>query len=74
MFPQVAPKFFKSRHEGPKNLGKDPEAKPKSAAPSPAAAPGAGGNGGAKGQLTEPINYVVTYAGKSHKVTVAPGS
>ena len=24
MFPQVAPKFFKSRAEGPKNVGKDP--------------------------------------------------
>ena len=24
MFPQVAPKFFKTRHEGRKNLGKDP--------------------------------------------------
>ena len=26
MFPQVAPKFFKTRPEGPKNLGKDPAA------------------------------------------------
>ena len=72
MFPQVAPKFFKTRHEGPKNLSKEP-AKAK-----PAAAPAS--NGGAKagapagrGQLTEPVSYVVSVAGKTHKVTVAPG-
>ena len=28
MFPQVAPKFFKTRSEGPKNLGKDPASTP----------------------------------------------
>ena len=28
MFPQVAPKFFATRAQGPKNLGKDPNAKP----------------------------------------------
>ena len=27
MFPQVAPKFFKSAHDGRKNLGKDPALK-----------------------------------------------
>jgi methylmalonyl-CoA carboxyltransferase 5S subunit len=72
MFPQVAPKFFKTRHEGPKNVGKDP------AAAKPAAAPAAGAgaaktNGSAgKGALTEPVKYVVTYGGRSHSVTVAP--
>jgi methylmalonyl-CoA carboxyltransferase 5S subunit len=76
MFPQVAPKFFKSRHEGPKNVGRDPEpaAKPKAAAPAPAAAAPAGTNGGASKGITEPVSYVVTYAGKEHKVTVAPVS
>ena len=74
MFPQVAPKFFKSRSDGPKNVSKAPEAKPK-AAPAPAAAAAApAGNGSSKGQLSEPISYVVTYGGKSHKVTVAPGA
>ena len=28
MFPQVATKFFATRAQGPKNLGKDPNAKP----------------------------------------------
>ncbi len=32
MFPQVAPKFFATRAQGPKNLGKDPQAKPAAAA------------------------------------------
>ena len=41
MFPQVAPKFFKTRSEGPRNLGKDPG----KAAPAqpPAAAKASGG-------------------------------
>ena len=68
MFPQVAPKFFASRSQGPKNLSKDP-VKAKAAA-----APAEGGQKAApqKGQLTEPVTYTVTYAGKSHQVTVAP--
>ena len=28
MFPQVAPKFFSTRDQGPKNLGKDPNEQP----------------------------------------------
>ena len=32
MFPQVAPKFFKTRNDGPKNLGKDPVKKMAAAA------------------------------------------
>jgi methylmalonyl-CoA carboxyltransferase 5S subunit len=66
MFPQVAPKFFKSRAEGPKNLGKDPVAAPKGAA---AAVPK---GGDARGPVTGPISYEVTVGGKSHKVTVRP--
>jgi methylmalonyl-CoA carboxyltransferase 5S subunit len=59
MFPQVAPKFFSTRAQGPKNLGKDP-AKP-APAPAPAAAAAAG-----------PVHYNVTLNGKTHKVTVSP--
>jgi methylmalonyl-CoA carboxyltransferase 5S subunit len=64
MFPQVAPKFFATRHEGPKNLGRDPAAKP--APKEPQAAPPA------SAQLAGPITYTVTVGGKSHKVTVSP--
>ena len=67
MFPQVAPKFFPARSQGPKNLSKEPAKAPRQArreacraAPAPA------------GQLTEPVSYVVTLNGKSHNVTVAP--
>jgi methylmalonyl-CoA carboxyltransferase 5S subunit len=60
MFPQVAPKFFATRHEGPKNLGKDPSA---ATAPPPAAG---------KGPVLEKVNYEVKLGGKTHKVTVAP--
>ena len=38
MFPQVATKFFATRADGPKNLGKDPNAKPVA----PPAPPGSG--------------------------------
>jgi methylmalonyl-CoA carboxyltransferase 5S subunit len=31
MFPQVAAKFFGTREQGPRNLGKDPDAKPAAA-------------------------------------------
>jgi methylmalonyl-CoA carboxyltransferase 5S subunit len=64
MFPQVAPKFFLSRAQGPKNLGKDPvavSAKPASTPEAPAA-----------NHLTQPARYVVTLNGKQHRVTVAP--
>ena len=62
MFPQVAPKFFKTRHEGRKNLGKDP---------APAQGSRAEGSGrrrqnGAK-SLTSTVNYVITLNGKEHK-------
>jgi methylmalonyl-CoA carboxyltransferase 5S subunit len=69
MFPKVAPKFFSARHEGPKNLGKDPAVHPAAQPAAPAPAPAAE-NG--KGSLRTKITYDVTCNGKTHKVTVAP--
>jgi methylmalonyl-CoA carboxyltransferase 5S subunit len=60
MFPQVAPKFLKTRKEGPKNLSKDPAK----------AAPAAGA---ATSNLSGPVKYAVTVNGATHDVTVAPG-
>jgi methylmalonyl-CoA carboxyltransferase 5S subunit len=57
MFPQVAPKFFKERSQGPKSVASDPK---------PAADPKHPGN------LSGPIQYEVTIGGKKQKVTVAP--
>jgi methylmalonyl-CoA carboxyltransferase 5S subunit len=68
MFPKVAPKFFLSRAEGPKNVGKDPAA-PTAAAPAPAKAPAAE-NG--KGSVRTTVTYDVKLNGKTHTVTVAP--
>lgn len=64
MFPQVAPKFFKTRSQGPKNLGKD--AVTNRPAPEPALPAGTARQMGTK------MNYVVTLNGKEHRVTVAP--
>jgi methylmalonyl-CoA carboxyltransferase 5S subunit len=65
MFPQVAPKFFKSRHEGRKNLGKDPAKKaPESKATAPGAPAGA--------VLGGKVSYVITLDGKEHRVSVSP--
>ncbi|MBL8242060.1 MAG: methylmalonyl-CoA carboxytransferase subunit 5S [Bryobacterales bacterium] len=69
MFPQVAPKFFSTRKDGPKNLGKDPSAVP--AAPAAPPAPVHAKDDG-KGPVMVPINYDVTFNGKSTKVTVSP--
>jgi methylmalonyl-CoA carboxyltransferase 5S subunit len=69
MFPKVAPKFFTTRAQGPKNLGKDPNAQAAAAAPAPAKEPVAD-NG--KGTVRTKITYDVTCNGKTHKVTVAP--
>ena len=66
MFPAVAPKFFATRAEGPKNLGKDPAAE---LTPAPAAAP-AGDNG--KGPVRTTVTYDVKLNGHVHKVTVSP--
>ena len=68
MFPQVAPKFFATRAEGPKNVGKDPAAAAAAAAkPAGAAKPTDG-----KGPITSPVTYEVRIGDKSHTVTVAP--
>ena len=67
MFPQVAPKFFPARAQGPKNLGKDPNAPAAAPAPPAAAATPSG-----PGALSGPISYKVEFNGKSHKVTVSP--
>lgn len=68
MFPQVAPKFFASRAEGPKNLGKPPApaVTPDATTPgttTPAAAP-----------LRGTVSYDVTLNGRSHRVSVTPVS
>jgi methylmalonyl-CoA carboxyltransferase 5S subunit len=69
MFPKVAPKFFTTRAEGPKNLGKDPAAQTAPAAAAPAKAPAAE-NG--KGSVRTTVTYDVKLNGKTHKVTVEP--
>jgi methylmalonyl-CoA carboxyltransferase 5S subunit len=62
MFPQVAPKFFARRHEGPLNLGTDPLTGVSEMHPAE----------GHQGVITGPITYAVTVSGMEHKVTVAP--
>jgi methylmalonyl-CoA carboxyltransferase 5S subunit len=69
MFPSVAAKFFSTRDQGPKNLGKDPQAK---AAAAPAQAVAQNGNGSGNGVLREPVTYDVKLNGNTHKVTVSP--
>ncbi len=63
MFPQVAPKFFHTRAEGPKNLGKDPGA-------APAAAPQTAAPTGARAPLRGTAVYDVKWNGQSHRVSV----
>ena len=70
MFPQVAPKFFKNRSAGRKNLGKDPAVK--SAATTEAKKPAAAAAGSGQ-TLSATVNYVITLNGQEHRVTVAPG-
>jgi methylmalonyl-CoA carboxyltransferase 5S subunit len=62
MFPQIAPKFFATRHEGPRNLGRDPLTGVSETHPAE----------GHQGAITGPITYAVTLSGRQHKVTVAP--
>ena len=69
MFPQVAPKFFKSRAEGPKNLGRDPQKKTEAASGTKA-----DGKGTQPSPPSHPMTYVITLEGKEHKVTVAPAT
>jgi methylmalonyl-CoA carboxyltransferase 5S subunit len=68
MFPQVAPKFFKTRAEGPKNLGRDPDAV--AAPPAPSTAAAAAGTGA--GPVRSTITYDVKLNGTTHRVTVSP--
>ncbi|HZP62943.1 MAG TPA: methylmalonyl-CoA carboxytransferase subunit 5S [Terriglobales bacterium] len=64
MFPQVAPKFFKSRGEGRRNLGKDPSKQPVVSEPQTKTEPAK--PAGSK------TNYIITLNGKEHHVSVAP--
>jgi methylmalonyl-CoA carboxyltransferase 5S subunit len=65
IFPQVAPKFFSTRDQGPKNLGKDPNAPA-------AAAPAAPAQDTGKGPVLKEITYDVKFNGNTHRVTVKP--
>jgi len=67
MFPQVATKFFATRHLGPKNLGKDPVAQPAAPAPETAAAAAT-----PSGPVRTNVSYEVKLNGKTHRVTVSP--
>ena len=60
MFPGVAPGFFKTRDEGPKNVGKTAEQLAKEAEASK----------GAAGAVQGPIKYKVSMGGREHSVTV----
>ena len=64
MFPQVALKFFLSRAQGRKNVGKDPASK------APEQKTQAAASGG--GSLSAKVSYLITLNGKEHRVTVAP--
>ncbi|MFO0928512.1 MAG: methylmalonyl-CoA carboxytransferase subunit 5S [Gemmataceae bacterium] len=66
MFPQVAPKFFATRADGPKNVGKAP------ADPKAAAKPGDGKPADGKAPVSGPVTYEVRVGDKTHKVTVVP--
>ncbi len=63
MFPKVAPAFFTTRTEGPRNLGLDPAEVTAAGGSQP---PG-------KGPVTGPITYAVTLKGTKHQVTVERG-
>jgi methylmalonyl-CoA carboxyltransferase 5S subunit len=69
MFPQVASKFFSTRHEGPKNVSKEPESAKPAAPPAKGtvAAPDSG-----QGPVQSPITYEVKIDGRTHKVSVSP--
>jgi methylmalonyl-CoA carboxyltransferase 5S subunit len=66
LFPQVAPAFFASRDQGPKNVGKAPG----QAAKAPAA--GSVQADGKASPITAPVTYQITVGEKTHKVTVEP--
>jgi methylmalonyl-CoA carboxyltransferase 5S subunit len=60
MFPKVAPKFFASRAEGPKNLSRAPDQ------------PGAGAAAVGGAPMTRPMTYTVKLGERKHTVTVEP--
>jgi methylmalonyl-CoA carboxyltransferase 5S subunit len=60
MFPQVAPKFFARRPEGPRNVGKDPAPDGRTAAAS------------GPEPIRKPVAYDVRIGDRSHRVTVTP--
>lgn len=62
MFPGVAPKFFQSRADGPKNVGKSPAEIAAAQAKAAGTQPG----------ITGPVKYNVTIAGRQHSVAVEP--
>jgi methylmalonyl-CoA carboxyltransferase 5S subunit len=63
MFPKVAPGFFSTRAEGPKNLGRDP---------AEVAAQRAAGGDATTGPVRGPIKYEITINGKKNSVAVKP--
>jgi methylmalonyl-CoA carboxyltransferase 5S subunit len=66
MFPQVVPKFFAQRAEGPKNVAKVPAGTVgPEAAVKPAPTDG-------KGPVTSPVTYQIRIGENSHTVTVQP--
>jgi methylmalonyl-CoA carboxyltransferase 5S subunit len=65
MFPKVAPGFFGTRADGPKNLGRDPA---ELEAERAAAAAGDSATGPVRG----PITYEITINGKTNSVAVKP--
>jgi methylmalonyl-CoA carboxyltransferase 5S subunit len=67
MFPQVAPKFFAQRANGPINVSK--AAKPAEPASAGGVAAPKAGNGAPSGK---PMSYKVTLGNTSHQVTVEP--
>jgi methylmalonyl-CoA carboxyltransferase 5S subunit len=62
MFPKVAPGFFGTRSDGPKNVGRDPGA----------VAAGQAATAGAADAVRTPITYQVTVDGRRHTVSVEP--
>jgi methylmalonyl-CoA carboxyltransferase 5S subunit len=67
LFPQVAPKFFAQRAEGPRNVSK----KPQPAGKTPATA-GVAKTADGKGPVTKRVAYNVKIGDKTHQVTVEP--
>ena len=64
MFPKVAPGFFTTRADGPKNLGRDP-------AEMDAERAAAAGDS-KTGPVRSPIKYEITVNGRKHSVAVKP--